>query len=280
MNAKQDSRFGIGLTVTALALCGAMALTVSCGDDGGGDNGGGEGGQGGDIGGTGGTAGNGGGECVDPPADGVNFCNGRAQGIMTGYAYIALGKLNTATDPVCAPDSSVPDTTRAITAEGTDPGPCPITGTTKWKHANDLCISGKIPVVEGGDYVSNWGLQIGVNTVDPPATDSTGTLGDKGYTTIALTTTGSIEPANQAVRVVIHLLGMAADANPYCATMPSSGRVLTLTSFNTACWDGTGTKLTEADIPNIDKVGIQISSDDKSEYTVTDYCLQGIQFGS
>lgn len=280
MNAKNVSRIGIGLslTLTALLLCGAPVLTTSCagGESDGGSSGGGQGGGGQGGSGQGGSTGAG---CVDPAGDAVNFCNGKAQGVMAGYAYIALGKLDTATDPVCAPDSAVPDTTRAITAEGTDPGPCPTTGTTKWKAADSLCISGKIPVVTGGDYTSNWGLQIGVNTIDPPATSAgSGTL-NKTYSTIALSYTGTIAPENKAIRAVIHLVSMAADANPYCATIQSSGKVMDLTSFNTACWDGSGTKLTAADIPNIDKIGIQISSDVTNEYNVTDFCLTGIQFG-
>jgi hypothetical protein len=279
MNAKNVSRIGIGLslTLTALLLSGAPVLTTSCaGGDGG--SAGSAGGQGGGQGGsTGGTTG---GECSDPPGDGVNFCNGRAQGVMTGYAYVALGKQDTITDPMCAPNSSDPDTTRAITADGTDPGPCPTTGTTKWKHPTDLCITGSIPKVVGGDYTSNWGLQIGVNTVDPPATSAgNGTL-NKTYSNIALTTTGTVTPTNPAIRVVIHLVSMAVDANPYCATMRESGQAIDLTSFNTACWDGTGTKLLSTDIPNIDKIGIQVSSDITNDYTVTDFCLTGIQFGS
>jgi hypothetical protein len=155
---------------------------------------------------------------------------------------------------------------------------------TVWKASDSLCMSGSIPPVAGGDYKGNWGLQIGVNTIDPPATAAgSGTLGTT-YSTIALTTTGTVSPANQAIRVIIHVVNMAPtaknpDNNPYCATMASSGQVKTLTSFNTACWDGTGDSLAVTDIPNIDKIGIQISSDTAGTYAVTDYCLTGIQFG-
>jgi hypothetical protein len=280
MNATNVSRIGMGLslTLTALLLAGAPVLTTSCagGDS---DTGGSAGGQGGGAGGAGGSGG-GATNCSDPAADAVNFCNGKAQGVMTGYAYIALGKLDTATDPKCAEDPSVPSNTREITADGTSPGPCPTSGTTVWKNEGDLCISGTIPVVTGGDYTSNWGLQIGVNTVDPPATSAgSGTL-NQTYSTIAMTTTGTITPTNTAVRIVIHTVDMAVDANPYCATMQSSGKPIDLTAFNTACWDGSGEKLTADKIPTIDKIGIQISSDTSNEYTVTDFCLTGIQFSN
>jgi hypothetical protein len=295
MNARKFLNVRVSFTVSALALVGAFAfaaMTTSCAGNGGGGGGSAGSGNGGNIGGgnggnSGGTTGGGGaGTCSDPAADATNFCNGKAQGVLKGYAYIALGKGDTATDPKCAEDSTKPTVTRPITsADNTPSGACPTTGTTVWKASDSLCISGTVPPVVGSDYKGYWGLQIGVNTVDPPATAAgSGTLGTT-YSTIALTTTGTISPTNQQIRVIIHVVNMAAtaknpDNNPYCATMSASGKVLNLTSFNTACWDpSTGDSLSASDIPNIDKIGIQISSDTATTYTVTDYCLTGIQFG-
>jgi hypothetical protein len=274
----------------ALALGGALvmsAMMTSCAgdsDDGGGGKGSGTGGAGGGTGGGGSTTSPG--VCTDPASDSVNFCSGKAQGVMTGYGYIALGKADSATDPKCAEDPKTPSVTRPISsADNTPSGACPTNGMTVWKAIDSLCISGSIPMVVAGDYKSNWGLQIGVNTVDPPATTAgTGTLG-KNYSTIALTTTGTVTPTNMAIRVIIHVVNMAPTAknpenNPYCATMSASGKAITLTSFNTACWDGTGDSLAASDIPNIDKIGVQISSDPDRDYTVTDFCLTGIKFGN
>jgi hypothetical protein len=281
MNAQKVSKVGIGLTLTALGLCGALAVSVSCaGGGGGGGAAGNTAGSGGSGGGSGGSGGGGTATCPDDPgADAVNFCSGKAQGAMTGYAYIALGKASgNAADPKCAEDPSNTGTTRPISADGTSPGPCPTTGTTVWKETDSLCISGTIPPVTGGDYTGNWGLQIGVNTDNPPATSSSGKLLGQPFTTIAVTTKGTVSPENKAIRVVIHLVSMSATANPYCATMTASGKVMNLTSFNTACWDGTGTALAASDIPNIDKIGVQISSDTANTYNVTDYCVTEIKF--
>ena len=52
-----------------------------------------------------------------------------------------------------------------------------------------------------------------------------------------------------------------------------------LTSFNTACWDGSGTAFTADDAPLIDKVGIQVSST-KAAITVTNLCMKNITFGN
>ena len=62
----------------------------------------------------------------------------------------------------------------------------------------------------------------------------------------------------------------------------TSGRAITLTDFNTKCYDSPadGTALTAADVPNIDKIGVQISSDIGSAYTVTNFCLTGVTFGN
>jgi hypothetical protein len=286
MNSMNLSKVGISLTVTALALFGGLAISVSCSDSGSGGSGGngtGGSGAGGDNGGSGGS---GGGSCAQPGDDAVNFCDGKAQGVLAGYAYIALGAADAATAPVCAEDPNDLTVTRLITAPPAGScdaagKTCPTTGHTVWNATDKLCITGSIPKVVGGDYKGNWGLQIGVNTKDPPATDSTGTLG-KTYTHMTFTTTGTVEPTNTAIRAVIHLVDMACDADPYCATMSASGKAMTLTSFNTECWGPTtaAKTLTAADIPNIDKIGIQISSDTTNNYTVTDFCLTGIQFDS
>ena len=122
MNAKNVSRIGIGLslTLTALLLCGAPVLTTSCagGDSDGGSSGGGQGG-GGQGGGSGGVGGGGSGTCAAAASDAVNFCSGKAQGVMSGYAYIALGLLDAATAPVCAEDPNDITNTRPITAPPT-----------------------------------------------------------------------------------------------------------------------------------------------------------------
>jgi hypothetical protein len=71
---------------------------------------------------------------------------------------------------------------------------------------------------------------------------------------------------------------MADTANPYCATITTSGAPIPLTNFNTACWDNSGTALKATDVPNIDKVGVQISSDLTNVYVVSNFCLKSIAF--
>ena len=251
-------------------------------------------GTGGSSGGSSGTldSGSGGttssGSCTTPGSDAVNFCNGQAQGVMTGHGFIALGVQDTATSPVCADDPRDLSKTRPITTppvgQCTGAGTCPLTSQTVWDATDKLCITGTISAVTGSpaDY-TNWGLQIGVNVFDQPATDAgSGTLG-KSYTHMTFTATGTVTPTppNTAIRAVIHLVSQElCTTDTYCATMQASGKPMTLTSFNTACWNGSGTALKASDIPNIDKIGIQISSDISNTYTVTDYCLTGIQFDS
>ena len=65
---------------------------------------------------------------------------------------------------------------------------------------------------------------------------------------------------------------------PYCHDM-TSGTPIKMTDFNTKCYDSPpdGVQLTTGDIANLDKVGVQVSSD-TTAITVTDLCLTGIQF--
>ncbi len=65
-------------------------------------------------------------------------------------------------------------------------------------------------------------------------------------------------------------------ATTYCAPF-SPGVPIPLTSFNTFCWDGSGTTLAPADVPNIDKVAVQVSSTERAA-TVEDLCLVEIAF--
>jgi len=269
MNARNSMIVKSSIALASFAICGALAVFgVSCG--------------------SGGTT---------PPinTDEVTFKDGKAQGPLNGYAYIALGPQNSETSPLCEDDPNDPNDVanpRPITAP--DPNTCdkvgatcPTTGRTVWNSTSALCITGTIPIVQNGDYTSDWGLQIAMNSSNPPA-DSSGnghTLGTT-YSTIAYDITpAAVTPTNTAIRAVIHLVSQQCYEDPYCATIPASGAVLTLTDFNTECWTSTVCasttckQLTAADVPNIDKVGVQISSDQLNAYTVNNFCLNSITFG-
>jgi hypothetical protein len=275
MNARKFLNVRVSLTVTALALCGALAfsaMTTSCaGGGGGGAGGSGAGGAAGSGAGGSGVAGStGGGTSCTPGADSVCFATGKASGVLTGYGWIALGSLDTATSPTCA---TAVGATTTVAIDNADP----CNTSTTWNSDSALCITGSIPMVVAANYTANWGLQIGVNSIDPPATSAGAGTVAKAYKTITFTTSGTVSPTGAAVRAEIHRVQDPA-ATTYCANMVS-GTPINLTSFNTACWDGSGTMLTSADVTTIDKIGVQISSDTAAAYTVTNFCLSGISFG-
>lgn len=275
MNARFGTKVRVGLTMTVLALGGAMALSGNTGcassdNSAGGStsNGGSSGGAGGSAPSNGGSSGSG--SCT-AGEDSVCFEAGKASGVMTGYGYIALGKLDTATSPVCDNTANGGSATEAITAEK----PCPENGgRSVWSTPEaGLCISGSIPIVTGGDYDNNWGLQIGCNVSDPAG----GTLGTS-YSKITFTFNDSaVTPKMTAgIRGEIHV----KDDDPgktYCATV-TSGKETSLIAFNTKCWDSSGDSLTAELIPNIDKIGIQLSSDDLKAYEAKDFCWSGLTF--
>jgi hypothetical protein len=280
MNAQKVSKLGIGLTLTALALCAAMAVTTSCaggGDSTGGSSGGGQGGGGGGQGGS--TPGN----CPDDPGSSgvINFCNGKAQGTMTGYGWVALGELDTISNPTCKTDS---DPTAPITKAA------PCNTQTNWNAEDALCIDASIPALPASpvqaDYDANWGVQIGVNTSEPPAASGGTPLGGS-WTSVTITMSGS---PTTGLRAELHRNGDGDNAT-FCANM-TSGTKIALTSFSTQCWSGcpSGSQapsglqdvsvcypLTADDVAKIDKVGVQVSST-ASAITVSNLCLKEIKF--
>ena len=206
-------------------------------------------------------------DAPDPSSGTVNFCNGQAQGAMTGWGWVALGELDTITDPTCDTDNH----------EITKANPCTSTTNWDWNSTPDaLCINASIPALPASpvqaDYDANWGVQIGVSSSEPPADKGGTTLGDT-FASVAISYTGT---PSTGLRAELHRLGDIDDIT-YCANIQSSGTSIALTAFNTHCWDNGGDGLTEADIPNIDKVGIQVSSGSK-EITVEKLCLTKVEF--
>ena len=246
------SRFvNVHAPLLALALGGAMIFSAACGSSGGNNSG------------TGGTR-----RGRAPPActasdTQVCFKDGQAQGAMTGYGWIALGMLDTLTDPTCDTDKHAIDAAHACTT------------TTNWNSSNALCMSGTIPALPAtpfqSDYDNNWGIQIGVNTSEPPGT----TLG-KAHTSITITHSG--RAFDRAAR------GGAREGRTRggrrTAPISTSGQAIPMSKFNLECWNGDSAAPSKAlssdNIPNIDKVGMQVSST-ATEIKVENLCLQSIR---
>lgn len=235
--------------LVALALGGATIFSAACSSSSGNSNPDGGGGSGGTL-------------CTASDKQ-VCFKDGKAEGAMTGYGWVALAMLDTLTDPTC--DTNM----RPITSASA------CTTTTNWSTSDSLCISGTIPALPAmpfqSDYDNNWGIQIGVNTSEPPGV----TLG-KPHTSVALTVTGS---PSTGQRAVLHVKGEPA-GQAYCADL-TSGQAIPLSKFNLECWNGDAAAPAKAlsvdNIPNIDKIGIQVSST-ATEIKVENLCLKSIAF--
>jgi len=66
----------------------------------------------------------------------------------------------------------------------------------------------------------------------------------------------------------------------YCYNVAASGAVIPLRLFNTLCWGDPATVyLQDADVPTIDRVGIQFNSTSKA-ITLTNVCVESISFGN
>ena len=260
MNARFLSNVRVGLTVTALTIGGALMFSAcASSSDGGGSGSGGSSGTG-----TGGSSGGGG--AAQASGNTVTFKTGQAQGAMTGWGWVALGTLDTITDPTC-------DTAKAAITKATA-----CTTTTNWNAPDALCINANIPALPSSpvqkDYDENWGVMVGLNSSDPPADKGGSTLGQT-FDSITFNLSGS--PIT-GLRGEIHIKG-DDDNTVYCANIVS-GRAVVLTDFNTKCWgDTTTVKLTSDKITNIDKVGVQVSSG-SAAITVASLCLKSVSFGN
>jgi hypothetical protein len=195
-------------------------------------------------------------------SDTVTFRSGAAVGPVTGFAWIAMGDVETLIDPTCG--------TARLPISSTQP----CSSAVNWNSANALCISGIIPALPASptsdDYSSNWGIQIGLNATEPP----TGKLG-RSYSTMSVVVTNA---PTQEFRLVLHRQG-DPDSENYCYDAVSSGSVVQLRQFNTLCWGGADTVFLQAsDIPNIDRLGLQFSSTSKT-ITLSNTCLTSISFG-
>jgi hypothetical protein len=211
--------------------------------------------------GSGGTTTSGTGACgASTSTTAVTFCKGLALGAMTGYGWVALGSADTITDPTC-------DVAKAAITQA-----APCAANTNWSKPDGLCMSGSVPALPGdagaADYSSNWGVQIGVNAKDPNAGMGT------SWKTITFTMSGS---PSTGLRAVIHKNG-DPDSTGYCFAM-TPGTAIKITDFNSACWNSSGTSLTDADAASIDKIGVQVSST-ATAITVDSLCLTKIDFGS
>lgn len=185
----------------------------------------------------------------------MTISNNQAQGAMTGYGWIALGSVDTVTDPTCASPAG------AITSSASCLD-------TLWSSPTAYCFSGKIPaVINSVDYTTNWGIELGID-----ATPVSGGVLGQSFASLSVALTGS--PLT-GLRVIVHRKGDASGSD-YCATMTSGASVL-FTNFNTACWDGSGSRLAAADVANLDKIGIHIPST-SAAITIANLCLLGITF--
>jgi hypothetical protein len=238
----------VGCSASSSDTPAGIGGTTASGGSGGGGNGGTNGGT------SGGLA------CTSSDTK-VCFKDGKAEGPMTGYGWVALGMLDALTDPTCDTDKHAIDSAHACTT------------TTNWSTSDSLCISGTIPALPAtpfqSDYDNNWGIQIGVNTSEPPGV----TLG-KSPTSLTITVAGS---PSTGLRAILHVKGEPA-GQAYCAEL-TSGQAIPLAKFNLECWNGDAADpskaLVASNIPNIDKLGIQVSST-AAEIKVQNLCLQSI----
>lgn len=189
---------------------------------------------------------------------------------MTGFGFVALGALDTVTSPTCDNSKNGGSADDAITKA------VPCQATTTWQAKDGLCVTGAVPALPSSpaqsDYDNNWGIQVGFDSSDP-AGEPMGSAASS-YKTITFTVTGSPQ---SGLRAELHRLHDPAELS-YCANL-TSGKPIALGSFSTQCYGGANdVKLKTEDLPNIDKIGVQVSSGNTA-VSVDELCLTRVSFG-
>jgi hypothetical protein len=207
---------------------------------------------------TGGTTGAGG---TTNTGASVSFSNGKGQGAMTGYGFVALGKADTLTDPTCGPSKTVISFATPCAAD------------TNWSSASALCMTGSIPAMPASpsptDYVDNWGVMMGLRATDPVG----GGLG-QSFTSVTFGLNGS---PTSGLRATVHRKG-DTDSTSYCAPM-TSGLPIPFTNFVTDCYNTApvGARITAADVANIDQIAVEVVSG-SSAIAISNLCITKITF--
>jgi hypothetical protein len=196
--------------------------------------------------------------------------DGKAVGVMSGFGFVSLGALDSVSSPSCDNSESGGSASATITKA------TPCQGVTKWKSSDGVCVSGAIPALPGSpvqaDYDNNWGIQVGFDA-SAPAGQTIGTIASS-FKSITLTVSGAPQTG---LRAEIHRLHDPNEVT-YCANM-TSGKSIALSAFSTQCYGGSSdVKLKEDDLPNIDKVGVQVSSG-STAISVDNLCLTRVVFG-
>jgi hypothetical protein len=200
---------------------------------------------------------------ISPSSASVTFRYAQAQGLMSGYGWVALAAASRMTSPTCDRAHDPITSDRPCVTE------------TMWSTPDALCMSGAIPALPAApvqaDYDFNWGMEIGVNAADPK--DAIGPA-ISPFRTIAFTFSGT---PTSGIRAFVHRKG-DPDATTYCLDSVRRDTAVALTKFNTKCWgDPTTVYLTPADLPNIDQIGLMIPSS-SSQIIVNNFCLERISF--
>jgi len=143
----------------------------------------------------------------------------------------------------------------------------PGTSTSTLATGGALCISGTVGQVTGNDYTDDWGCGLSVNLNQAMGTGTTA-----GFYT--LTGTGVIVdtttvPSCTTARVVLDQNGTTT----YCAAL-TPGVEIPWSTFNTACWNNSGTALTGP--PTSQAIKIQFVASAMQACPFTNFCVTGM----
>jgi ferric-dicitrate binding protein FerR (iron transport regulator) len=187
--------------------------------------------------------------------------DGKLDGPMTGYAWVAAGVESTIDTPSpCNARGCFRDTRGALCTRGTIPAlrcTTPGNGTDHPNYPNSC------------NWDTNWGVMIGMNT-----TGSSGPWLSAAPLSLSLAYHGRDESAQSdrgRYRMNVHIAG-DPESKVYCIDTYVSGQVVEARMLRTDCWTDSGESLSS--FQQVDKVGLQLPSTESA--TPFDYCITAI----
>jgi hypothetical protein len=130
-----------------------------------------------------------------------------------------------------------------------------------------LCISGGVMQILNMDYTDDWGCGIGFNV-----NQAMGAMTAKNayqLTGTGVTVSTSAVPACTTARVILDQNG----ATTYCAPL-TPGVEIPWTSFNTACWNNSGSWLSGP--PTSQAIKVQFVASTMQACPFTNFCITNI----
>jgi hypothetical protein len=154
------------------------------------------------------------------------------------------------------------------------------TGTTITRATNSLCASGtlsQIPTTDAGPDYNVWGAGMGWNLNQEMTDAGAGAANGANLSAFTSVVVGLSGATGLTLRLQLEVKDPdGGAATYYCATLPTTGSTLQLSSLTQACWNSGGTPFNPATMQP-SAVSVQLVTSTAQSYTF-DFCVTSLTF--